>query len=100
MSIILTELFNMLNCLFIFQSSRETIGRLSDFAEIADLETKHQIAQLHKKLQKERDHAKYLEMKHKTYKVSRILFTDTAISVGVGKTNNYFPLCLLRIHLN
>lgn len=50
------------------QASRQTISRLSDYADLADLETKEQLSQLYSQLQQEKDHAKYLEMKHEQYK--------------------------------
>ncbi|KAL3862086.1 hypothetical protein ACJMK2_008081 [Sinanodonta woodiana] len=52
------------------RTSRETVNRLSDYAELADHETKEQLVQLYEQLQKERDHAKYLEMKHSKYKAA------------------------------
>ncbi|KAK3591041.1 hypothetical protein CHS0354_026055 [Potamilus streckersoni] len=52
------------------RTSRETVNRLSDYAELADHETKEQLVQLYEQLQRERDHAKYLEMKHSKYKAA------------------------------
>ncbi|XP_053379016.1 coiled-coil domain-containing protein 150-like isoform X2 [Mercenaria mercenaria] len=52
------------------QASRKTISRLSDYADLADHETKEQLNQLYSQLQQEKDHSKYLEMKHQRYRDS------------------------------
>ncbi|XP_065935536.1 coiled-coil domain-containing protein 150 isoform X6 [Magallana gigas] len=49
-------------------TSRQTINQLANYAEIADTDTKHQLLKLQAELEQERDHAKYLEMKHQKYK--------------------------------
>lgn len=50
------------------KTSRQTINQLANYAEIADTDTKHQLLKLQAELEQERDHAKYLEMKHQKYK--------------------------------
>ncbi|XP_060580198.1 coiled-coil domain-containing protein 150-like isoform X3 [Ruditapes philippinarum] len=50
------------------QASRQTISRLGDYADLADHETKEQLSQLYSQLQQEKDHSKYLEMKHHKYR--------------------------------
>ena len=55
---------------FLLQSSRQTISRLSNYADLADQETRQQLNQLYSQLQNEKDHSKYMEMKHKRYKDS------------------------------
>lgn len=50
------------------QASRQTISRLSDYADLADHETKEQLNQLYSQLQNEKDHSKFVEMKHERYK--------------------------------
>ncbi|XP_052226165.1 coiled-coil domain-containing protein 150-like isoform X2 [Dreissena polymorpha] len=50
------------------RASRQTISRLSDYADLADSETKQQLHDLYSQLTSERDHAKYVEMKHDRYK--------------------------------
>ncbi|XP_062594271.1 coiled-coil domain-containing protein 150-like isoform X2 [Saccostrea cucullata] len=50
------------------KTSRQTISQLANYAEIADTDTKHQLLKLQAELEQERDHAKYLEMKHQKYK--------------------------------
>ena len=52
----------------IFQASRQTISRLSDYADLADIETKEQLNQLYSQLQQEKSHSKYLEMQHQRYR--------------------------------
>ncbi|XP_063410200.1 coiled-coil domain-containing protein 150-like isoform X5 [Mytilus trossulus] len=53
-------------------NSRESISRLADYANVADNETKHQLQKLQHQLQKEKDHNKYLEMKHGAYKEASV----------------------------
>ncbi|XP_071146821.1 coiled-coil domain-containing protein 150-like isoform X4 [Mytilus edulis] len=53
-------------------NSRESISRLADYANVADNETKHQLQKLQQQLQKEKDHNKYLEMKHGAYKEASV----------------------------
>ncbi|KAL4221302.1 hypothetical protein ACF0H5_019565 [Mactra antiquata] len=50
------------------KASRQTISRLSDYADIADHETKEQLNQLYSQLQQEKDHSKFVEIKHQRYK--------------------------------
>ncbi|WAR29334.1 CC150-like protein [Mya arenaria] len=50
------------------QASRQTISRLSDCADLADVETKHQLNDLYSQLQAEKDHGKYVEQKHHQYR--------------------------------
>lgn len=50
------------------KTSRQTINQLANYAEITDTDTKHQLLKLQAELEQERDHAKYLEMKHQKYK--------------------------------
>ncbi|XP_071146826.1 coiled-coil domain-containing protein 150-like isoform X9 [Mytilus edulis] len=54
------------------RNSRESISRLADYANVADNETKHQLQKLQQQLQKEKDHNKYLEMKHGAYKEASV----------------------------
>ncbi|XP_052081385.1 coiled-coil domain-containing protein 150-like isoform X5 [Mytilus californianus] len=53
-------------------NSRESISRLADYANVADNETKHQLQKLQQQLQREKDHNKYLEMKHGAYKEASV----------------------------
>ena len=60
-----------INYVFMFlQNSRQSISQLADYANVADNETKFQLQKLQQQLQREKDHNKYLEMKHGAYKVS------------------------------
>ena len=66
---IINAIVNIYASLFnILQASRQTISRLSDYAELADQETKEQLNQLYSTLQKEKDHSKFVERKHQQYK--------------------------------
>lgn len=53
-------------------NSRESISRLADYANVADNETKFQLQKLQQQLQREKDHNKYLEMKHSAYKEASV----------------------------
>lgn len=49
------------------KASRQTISRLSDYAELADNETKEKLNDLYSQLQHEKDHSQYMETKHNRF---------------------------------
>lgn len=53
-------------------NSRQSISQLADYANVADNETKFQLQKLQQQLQREKDHNKYLEMKHGAYKEASV----------------------------
>ena len=48
---------------FILKASRETIGRLADYAEVAQADTQQQLRQLRTQLEQERTRSRNLERK-------------------------------------
>ncbi|XP_033763087.1 coiled-coil domain-containing protein 150-like isoform X2 [Pecten maximus] len=49
-------------------ASRHTISQLADYSDMADGEVREEMARLQREVQKQKDHAKYIEMKHEKYK--------------------------------
>ncbi|XP_060075980.1 coiled-coil domain-containing protein 150-like [Ylistrum balloti] len=49
-------------------ASRHTISQLADYSTMADSEVREEMARLQREVQKQKDHAKYIEMKHEKYK--------------------------------
>ncbi|XP_021369483.1 coiled-coil domain-containing protein 150-like isoform X3 [Mizuhopecten yessoensis] len=50
------------------RASRNTISQLADYGDMADTEVREEMARLKREVQKQKDHAKYIEMKHEKYK--------------------------------
>ncbi|XP_033763088.1 coiled-coil domain-containing protein 150-like isoform X3 [Pecten maximus] len=50
------------------RASRHTISQLADYSDMADGEVREEMARLQREVQKQKDHAKYIEMKHEKYK--------------------------------
>ena len=73
----------------LLQASRQTISRLSDYAELADAETKQQLSELYSNLQKEKDHSKYLEMKHNQYKDASLRQFENLLQHESGDYRDY-----------